>query len=292
MYHDILIPTDGSPEVASAVTRGLDLARATDATVHVLHVVDTRSEPPDLGDEARAELRGRGATQGRQAANAIREQAADLGVETRSEILEGVPHRAILEYVREHDIDLVVMGTHGRTGPERARLGSTTERVVRLADVPVMAVRRSEDGEVPVSGYDKYNHVVIPIDGSDVAERAAEHGLDIAEHYGADVHLAYVVDTTTYGLDASPRSIVGMLKEGGEKAIEAIADHARDRNIPVATVVLRGVPDDEIRAYAAGVTADLVVMGTRGRTGGPERLFGSTTARVVRRSEIPVLTVS
>ncbi|MGM0590950.1 MAG: universal stress protein [Halobacteriota archaeon] len=292
MYHSILVPTDGSPGVEGAAVRALDLARTADATVHTLYVVDTAPEPSGLSVEERDEIRQASENRGRHATVWIQEEAADLGVDAVREIREGVPHHEILGYAREFDVDLLVMGTHGRTGSERARLGSTTERVIALSEVPVMAVRLMEGVELPETGYTMYDHVVIPTDGSGAAERAAEHGLAIAERYGADVHVVYVVDTTTYGLEDAPRSIVGLLKEGGAEATEAIATEARDRNLPVTTDVLRGVPETEILNYAAGVDADLLVMGTRGRAGAPERLLGSTTARVVRRFEHPVLTVS
>ncbi len=183
------------------------------------------------------------------------------------------------------------MGTHGRTEGE-ARLGSTTERVITVANVPVMAARLTEDEDIPESGYGMYDHVVIATDGGDAAERAADHALDIAERYGADVHVIYVVDTTTYWFEDTPRSIVGLLKQGGQNAVEEIASDARELSLPVTTDILRGVPHEEIREYATGVDADVVVMGTRGRTADADRLLGSTTARVVRRSEVPVLTTA
>ena len=291
MYDDILLPTDGSPGAESATARAFDLARTSNATIHVLHVVDTGPEPPRLDSPEREELRRRSETLGRDATERIHERATDLGINAVQSVREGTPYRAILASVDENDVDLVVMGTHGRTGAERARLGSTTERVIALADVPVMAVRIVADEEPPESGYGMYDHVVIPTDGSDAAERAADHALGIAERYGADVHVIYVVDTTTYGVEDAPRSIVGLLKEGGENAIETIAADARDRNLPVTTDVLRGVPHEEILEYATGADADLIAMGTRGLAAGGDRFLGSTTARVVRRSAVPVLTL-
>ncbi|MDQ2054502.1 MULTISPECIES: universal stress protein [unclassified Halobellus] len=288
MYDDILIPTDGSTGAENAIARALDLARTSEATVHILHAVDTGAEPAGLEAAAREKLRGRVEKRGRDAAVRIQERADDLGLETVRVVETGRPHRVIRHYVDENGIDLVVMGTHGRAGAERSRLGSTTERVVTAASVPVMAVRLSGE-PAPESGYTMYDHVVIPTDGSDAAERAAEHGLGIAERYGADVHVVYVVDTTTYDFDDVPQSIVGMLKQGGENAVESIAAAARDRNLPVTSNVLRGVPHEELLDYADGVDADLVTMGTRGH-GEADRYLGSTTARVLRRSEMPILT--
>jgi nucleotide-binding universal stress UspA family protein len=291
MYHDILIPTDGSPGAEAAVTRALDVAQTYDATVHVLHAL---VPSPDFGGEPTTDREAfgrRSEKRGREATVRIRARAADLGLETVRTVTEGVPYAVIREYVAENDVDLVVMGTHGQTGDERSQLGSTTERVVTLADVPVLATRLEDDVSAPDSRYELYDRIVVPTDGSDAARRAAEHGLGLAERYGADVHVIYVVDTMTYGLSDAPRSIVGLLEEGGQRAVEEIAADADDRNLPVTTAVLRGVPHEEIREYAAGVEADALVMGTRGRTAVSDRFLGGTASRVVRQSTIPVLTV-
>ncbi|MGM0716664.1 MAG: universal stress protein [Halobacteriota archaeon] len=290
MYDDILVPTDGSSEAENAIARALDLARTSDATIHVLHVIGPDVPSVDADSTENEEFRQQSEKRAREATVRIQERATKLGIDAVRAVHEGTPYRAILEYIDENDIDLAVMGTHGRTGGERTRLGSTTQRVITLAEIPVMAVRLAEDGAVPESGYGMYDHVMIPTDGSDAAERAADHALSIAERYGADVHVVYIVDTTTYGFADAPRSIVGLLKRGGQNAVEEIAAEARDLKLPVTTDILRGVPHEEILEYASGVDADVIAMGTRGRTADTDRLLGSTTARVFRRSEIPVLT--
>ncbi|MFD1589492.1 universal stress protein [Halorientalis brevis] len=290
MYQTILLPTDGSAGAAEAIARALDLARATDATLHALSVVDTGAEPPGVSDANRAEFREKARTRSRAATQTVDEHGQKLGVDVVEAVREGVPHEAIREYADEHDVDLIVMGTQGWTGHERARLGSTTERVITLGDVPIMTVRLDGDVTDLPTGYGMYDHVVIATDGSDEAARAAEPALEIAEHYGADVHVIYVVDTETYDLEDAPRSIVGLLKEGGQKATETIADLARERNLPVDADVLRGRPDEEILAFADGVEADLIVVGTRGLSATTDRLLGSVTARILERAETPVMT--
>ncbi|KTG13376.1 universal stress protein [Haloferax profundi] len=292
MYDQILVPIDGSGGAEGAIVRALDFARIEDATVHVLHVVDTGPEPPTLTSADRTEVRQYSEKRGRDATQRVATQATTHGIETVRTVVEGIPHRAILDYARENDIDLVVMGTHGETSRSESRLGSTTQRVVTFSDIPVLAVHLDADTELPREGYTMYNHVVVPTDGSDAAMRAAEHGLEIAERYGAHVHVVYVVDTTTYGFQDAPRSIVGLLKRGGERAVDELAEEARDRKLPVTTDVLRGVPENEILAYATGVDADVITMGTRGRSAGTERFLGSTTARIVARAEMAVLTTT
>jgi nucleotide-binding universal stress UspA family protein len=289
MYETILLPTDGSAGADDATTRGLDLARVADATVHILSVVDTSVQPAGLDDADAETLRQQQEARCRAATDRIVEQANDSGLECVDHIRQGVPYETILAYAAEQDIDLVVMGSHGRTGAERARFGSTTERVITLGDVPVMSVPLGDTADVR-AGYGLYDEIVVATDGSDDAEAAAENGIEIAERYGADIHAIYVVDTAIYDLEDAPRSIVGLLKEGGRQATAAVAAEARERNLPAETNVLRGRPDEEIIRFADGVDADLIVLGSRGRGAAPDRLLGSVAARAIEHAEIPVLT--
>ncbi|ELY47162.1 universal stress protein [Natronorubrum bangense] len=290
MFTTILVPTDGSAGAEASIGHALELGQTYEATMHALYVVDTGAEPTELAADERDELYAPSERAGREATIRITDQAEAHDLQAAREVREGVPYRTILEYADEQAVDMIVMGTHGRTGADRARLGSTTERVLALADVPVLSVRLTDDDE-PTSWDGLYDSVVIPTDGSDAAERAAENALEIAEKYDADVHAVYVVDTTTYDLEDSPRSIVGLLKEGGQNATEAVAEMARDRDLDATTEVRRGVPAEELLEYVSSVDVDLIAMGTRGRAVGSGRLLGSTTARVVRRSPVPVLTV-
>ncbi|MFC7131378.1 universal stress protein [Haloferax chudinovii] len=145
MYDRILVPLDGSAPADEALGRAIDLAATTDATLYALYVVDERAlhaTQLDAGGLVRAyEAEGE-----RIVSEAVEAAEAD-GVEVVTAVEHGSPHRVIPRYAAEVDADLIVMGTHGRRGIERYLLGSVTERVLRLADVPVLSVR-SEDSPV------------------------------------------------------------------------------------------------------------------------------------------------
>lgn len=137
MYRQILVPTDGSEGSKAAVEHAIDLATAYGAVLHTLYVIDTNvgAEAGMVGIFDTLEEAGENAIED------VLQQVEAADVETaRGEVVQGTPHRAILEYTDEHDIDLVVMGTHGRTGIDRYLLGSVTEKVVRLSEVPVLTV--------------------------------------------------------------------------------------------------------------------------------------------------------
>ena len=142
MYDRILLPTDGSDAGNRAVDQALGLARETGATLHVLFVVEDIPYAPEMmDDKVEAQLR----TIGEEALEGIRKRADEAGVEVVAALREGVPHTSVLNYIEDEECDLVVMGTHGRSGLDRYLLGSVTERVVRTAPVPVLTVRRDDE---------------------------------------------------------------------------------------------------------------------------------------------------
>jgi nucleotide-binding universal stress UspA family protein len=143
MYREILLPTDGGPASQAAVSHAVELAEQYDGRLHILYVVDTIAFASlDAGTETViSALRQEGET----ALEGVAETAQQADVSVSSEIVSGSPYKQITTYATENDIDLIVMGTHGRTGLDRYLLGSVTERVVRTADAPVLTVRASED---------------------------------------------------------------------------------------------------------------------------------------------------
>jgi nucleotide-binding universal stress UspA family protein len=144
MFERILLPTDGSPGSAVAIEKATALATAFDAELHAVYVVDT-SIPVDV---AVPDVFGTLESYGESALDEVVTAADEAGVESVScSVGRGPPHRVLLDYVDEHDVDLVVMGTHGRTGLDRYLVGSVTEKVVRLADVPVLTVPLPEAGD-------------------------------------------------------------------------------------------------------------------------------------------------
>ena len=140
MYDSILLPTDGSENALDALEHALAAASAYGAELHLLSVIDRRvvlaadaEEKPDVRNELTDDATV--------AIDELRNRADDAGVPVTTATPEGVPYREILSYAESESIDLVVLGTHGRTGREkRLNLGSTTERIVKKTDRPVLVV--------------------------------------------------------------------------------------------------------------------------------------------------------
>lgn len=141
MYDAILAPTDGSDGATAALEHAIDLAAAHDATVHALYAADMQYSY-DFDAERLLEIIER---EGESVVEEAAENCRADGVESVTVVQRGDPSRVILDYAGDHDIDLIVMGTHGRRGIVRFLLGSVAERVLRLSETPVLAVRQQTD---------------------------------------------------------------------------------------------------------------------------------------------------
>jgi nucleotide-binding universal stress UspA family protein len=140
-YNDLLLPTDGSENADVAVEWGIDLAAAYDATVHTVYSVDTSWLAEIEGTD---DLYDAIEESGRNALESVQRRARAADVSVAATIGSGPAAEVILSYCEDHDIGMVVMGTHGRSGIERYVVGSVTETVVRNADVPVCCVPMAE----------------------------------------------------------------------------------------------------------------------------------------------------
>ncbi len=132
-----------------------------------------------------------------------------------------------------------------------------------------------------------YDTILIATDGSDSADRAADHALDLASTFDADLHALYVVDTRRYGgsMVTDADSVTADLEERGRELLDDIASRA---DVGVTTVLRSGRPSQLIGEYADEIDADLLVIGNRGLSSGGE--IGSTAERVVRYVDRPVIT--
>jgi nucleotide-binding universal stress UspA family protein len=284
MFDKLLFPTDGSEGATVVFDHVLDVAEAHDATVHVLNVADTtresvtqiRGQVVDALEQSGAETVREAATRGR-----------DRGVPIVTEVLQGEPYRTIVDYAQTYDIDLVVMPTHGRRGLQRFLLGSTTERVVRRSEVPVLTIRPDDDVTVRYP----YRSVLIPTDGSDPANAALDVGFGVADAAGAAVHLLSVVDVASLGVDVRADIQVDALEESANEIVERAAERASAVGIdPTTAVEFGGSIPRVIRTYVADHDVDLVVVGTHGRTGFDRYVLGSVAEALVRTAPVPVLT--
>jgi nucleotide-binding universal stress UspA family protein len=265
------------------------------AAITLLHVShpEAFTNPPLLFDEL-----PRGAAMIESALRAAEEKmpkwsqsVTAAGVQVESLVERGDPIRHILERSEALPADLIVLGTHGRSGFERLILGSVTEKVLRKAPCPVMAVPPPavSAGKLP------YTRLLCPVDFSESSEAALRFAWSLAEEADARLTIVHVIDW-------QPDDDLMMARFDTAEYYAAVEQQARerlDRLVPddarvwckPETVTMRGKPYREILALADSKETDLIVLGVRGRNPIDLALFGSTVNQVVRRARCPVLTV-
>jgi nucleotide-binding universal stress UspA family protein len=292
----ILHPTDFSPSSRHALPHALLLARHFGAELHLLHAVVWRGEDPDperAFPEPQEILTGM--------FDAAESKMAELLAPHRDEPLRirEVRERGIyagpviLDYAREHDVDLIVIGTHGRRGPQRLLLGSVAEEVVRHARCPVLTVHTRD--EAP--GTAALDRLLLPFDFSAHSRTALAYARELAKTYGAALDLLHVVEThaypTFYGnLGAEPvLERMDELRRRAAAEMEQVYADTRGPDVPHGFFVADGRPSSEIVRFAEEHGSGLIVVATHGLSGLERLLLGSTAEAVVRSAHCPVFTV-
>lgn len=286
MYDSILLPVDGSEHASKIVTHAAELAQRTGATIDVVYVADTTKDSVTVVDGNVIDALER---VGESVVSDVAETLEAQRVEFGSDIVQGSPAPAIVDYAEKYDHDLLVMPTHGRTGISRYLLGSVTEKVVRLSDIPVLTARMESDERLTFP----YENILIPTDGSPVSNAAAKHGLALAAALDATVHVLSVVDDTSMGPDLRSVLSEAELEKPAVSAVEDVETAARGYDLAdVKTSVEHGSPAEVITEHIESSDIHAVVIGTSGRRGVDRILLGSVAEKTVRSSSAPVITVA
>ena len=139
-----------------------------------------------------------------------------------------------------------------------------------------------------------YENILLPTDGSDTMEEVIDHAVGLATHHDATLHALYVANTASLRdlpADSGWESITEALDREGERAISEVRTRAKPHEVSLQSEIREGAPAKEILRYAEEAGSDIVVMGTRGRSGVGRLLLGSVAEKVVRSSTTPVLTI-
>lgn len=291
-FQQILFPTDFSEASEQGLRHALEIAKRFDARITILHVRTLFADDPNQPEYQLLD-------QGKYEAH-VEQQLALLREEADpSDRVDTVVERnlsaasCILEYIEGHDVDMVVMGTHGRSAFSRFFLGSVAEKVVRHARCPVMTVGQGKSG---YRNHPNYQKILTAFDFSEISKDAVCRGRDFAAAYGAEMEVLYVVEQVIPPpLDkiwqASVRGdlpdVISSARESLKKSLGPDLDQVK---LEVKVGDADGKAEGEIVAYARDMEFDLVIMGTHGLSGVNHALLGSTTERVVRTAPCPVLT--
>lgn len=292
----VLYPTDFSEPSRAALPHALAFVELFGAELHLLHVLELYAA--DASDPAWGLPALEGAYEELQERAESRIRATVEEHETRDPKIVPVQERGvsapptIVTYAEEHEVDLIVMGTHGRRGVRRALLGSATEEVVRSAPCPVVTVRGGESG--PVAG--ELSTILVPVDFSTHSERALGATGELARLSGARVLVLHVVEELVYpdayfADAAAERSLEQAVREHVPDELDRTADRVLRPGVEVEAHIELGRPEAAIVEFAREEKVDLVVIASRGLGGVQRALLGSVTERVVRSAPCPVWTM-
>ncbi|MDH5589536.1 MAG: universal stress protein [Gemmatimonadota bacterium] len=294
MYKQILVPLDGSRFSEAALPVALGIAQHTRASVHLVTVQEpipsfAYAEWETAAEEWSAQY----------LANAASRCRSRTEVVVTSSLVSGRVAEMLESEARDHDTDLVVMASHGRGALTRAWLGSVTDAFVRQTSHPILVVRPEDvsDDAIEEMPTHEFSSILVPLDGSALAETVLDHAVDFGELYGARYHLLRIVP---YPIDISspylPHTVqmnmdlVEDAKRAAESYLEERAAVLRERDLQVDIGVLVDTqPGHGILNEAEARGCDLIAMATHARKGLTRAILGSTADKVLRGSHIPLL---
>ena len=295
----IICPVDFSEVSRHAFDRALAVAHSYGSAITVLHVLPTPSHVPAVpyGPEGPGpfgfEVPDRLHVLSELSRFLHIEHPGDVAI--RQEVIEaGSVHKEILVASRT-SADLIVMGTHGRSGVDHLFLGSVAEKTLRTSPIPVLTVP-PRAADVPAAGL-PFRSILCAVDFSQDSARALSYAASLAQHTGGRLTLVHIVELMGGGYDpmgGAAFDIEGFRKATAARAREQLQECAATVTGgigPIFTVLGEGKPYKEILREAGLREIDLIVVGVHGRSALDRLVFGSTTEHLVRRATCPVLTV-
>jgi nucleotide-binding universal stress UspA family protein len=293
-FQRVLVPYDGSEPADSALGYAIALGRAG-SKVDLVHVIDeaaaVSSSTSSMMTFDPTPLLEAMNEQGRSLLHAAQERCRTSGVEPTVTILHDQPAAGLITFAEQNDIDLIVMGTHARSGLPRMFLGSTTEGVLHAGTVPVLAVRgpMHPDGSL-------FRNLLVAVDDSDPAVAAAAMAGSLSRASGAKCTFCHTIDTaeiyaraSTYGYEAQP--FVDTLRSLGDELITHAQASAGLTNGESTATIIEDATVHGILAVAQQTHADAIVIGSHGRRGLRRLVLGSVAEHIVRVSPVPVFVV-
>ena len=293
MFNRVLVPLDGSILAERALAPALALGRHSGGEVILLRVpipekllVFTSAGYGLLWPDEAVE---RSQNEAWDYLTSIHKANEQPTFKLRTEVNEGDVAGVIVDTALRDEVDMISMSTHGHSGITRWVLGSVTERVLRSAPCPVLVIRSPQP----------LRQILIPLDGSALAEHALAPGLELARSLGGEMTLLHAVEPPDAGetehLEQIERGLGRRLREDFYKGVEA---HLRDlaaahqqAGLNIRTVVKDGPAADSILEFAEAHGMDVIVMATHGRTGLRRWVYGSVTEKVLRGAACSLLVI-
>lgn len=289
-FHNILFGADFSEGSRDAFRAACSLAVPGHTTIHIVHVIEPHwvpEEPVPYGQVVVEfyDAKGDGCRDEIICRRLREEYAPEIPVEVEYHVREGEPAAQLLRMAERMHPDLLVVGTHGRTGLSWLLAGSVATTIVRRARCPVLAYHRPEEPR----RLEEIREILHPTDFSPGTEHSLSVARSMARDLGARLVLMHVIPYGVYASDMTVAVDPAVYREALEQERRMV--EGPDLKYPVATRLAQGDAAEEILQAAHEIDGGLIVMGTHGRTGLSRLLMGSVTERVVTRSSCPVLAV-
>lgn len=305
MYRNMLVPLDGSELAEITVPYAREVAGRLGIEITFLHVCDSIESSCisvyGAYVQHAAESLGRGE-------KAVQLEPSGLPiakpVKARGDVIEGSPAEGILRYAENNDIDLILMATHGHSGITHWTLGSVADKVVSASKKPVWLLPSATPREI------LYTHwpmapLLVPLDGSKLAEQALFHAQTIATQRGpnfVEIVLLQVCEPPVLLADypeaVMPDNWDEHVKEqteiamrGAKKYLNGIETQLKNKGLQVRSEVFTGKPADEIIGYADKNPLSVIVMSTHGRSGLSRWAYGSVAHKIIYGAAKPILMV-
>lgn len=263
----LMVASDGSDFSDNAIQQAIYLAKICSSRLIAISVVKTNLEFESVLPHIVEKEEGEAFKH----LESAKGKAAEEGVECEIIVTLGEePYQDIIRHAERNTVDMIIMGTHGRTGLKRLMMGSVTAKVIGHAPCNILVL--------PLHASIECRHVLIATDGSPYGEAAASEALGIAKRCGSTLTIVSVASSEEE--IASARIHVDRVSEAAER-----------EGIHYEAVVTTGKPYEAIVETARSKKADLIVLGSHGRTGLERLLMGSVTERVIGHAECAVLVV-
>ena len=297
-FRSILVPLDGSPLAEQAVPLAASIAQRGGGKLRLILVHELPPAPVDpvaaklfISIELASRKSERGYLRGIQAR--LREGGTRL---SSAVTLTGKAGPELAQYVRELGIDLVVMATHGRGGIRRAWLGSVADHLIRTLEVPVLLVRPRE-GEPGPDRLPGMGQILVPLDGSPLAEQALDAAAALAHIWDAEVTLLQVVRPVLLSVDpalplpsAYDEELTASCRQQAQDYLDDIVEQMHGQGLRATGVAVVGWnAADTILDVARPERVAVVALATHGRGGLRRLVLGSVADKLVRGADVPVL---
>ena len=285
MFKNALVPLDGSDESARILPYVTQIAQRLGAKLLLLNVLDPNESGIPQTDFPKYAVDADG-----RARQYLRHHIARLseqGVTAKAWISTGEPSEQIVGVAAQQGCDLIAMTTHGRTALGRGILGPTTDRVVHSSPLPVLTISPVAEGQ----GREPISRVLVPLDGSELAERALPHAEFLARGMSAKVLLVRVVSAMQIQwLDQLPAGVAEVQAEAeAAEYLDRVAGTLRRAGLEVDAATPVGHVAGSIMDIASENPGTMVVMASHGRSGVLRWAIGSVAESTVRGSGVPVL---